>query len=48
MNINKFCDIWNDKVNNNDAVNFIQHSQSQLTEENITNHYIFKMSDQVS
>ena len=48
MNINKFCDIWNDKVNNNDVLNFIQDSQSQLNEENITNHYIFTMPDQVS
>ena len=23
MNINKFCDIWNDKINNKDALNFI-------------------------
>ena len=48
MNINKFCDIWNDKVNDNDALNFIQDSQSQLNEENITNHYNFTMPDQVS
>ena len=48
MNINKFCDICNDKGNNNDALNFIQDSQSQLTEENSTNHYIFTMLDQVS
>ena len=45
MNINKFCGIWNDKVNNNDTLNFIQDSKSQLTEENITNHYIFTMPD---
>ena len=48
MNINKFCDIWNDKINNNDTLNFIQDSKSQLTEENIANHYIFTMPDQVS
>ena len=48
MNINKFCDIWNDKVNNNDALNIIQDSQSQLTEENIAKHYIFTMSGKVS
>ena len=48
MNINKFCGIWNDKVNNNDTLNFIQDSKSQLTEENIANHYIFTMPDQVS
>ena len=48
MNFNKFCGIWNDKVNNNDTLNFIQDSKSQLTEENITNHYIFTMPDQVS
>lgn len=48
MNINTFCDIWNDKVNNNGAFNFIQDSHSQVTEENITSHYIFTMSDQVS
>ena len=48
MNINKFCDIWNDKGNNNDALTFIQDSQSQISEENNTNHYIFTMPDQVS
>ena len=48
MNINKFCDIWNNKVNNNDALKFIQGSQSQLNEENIIKHYIFTMPDQVS
>ena len=48
MNINKFCDIWNDKVNDNDALNFIQDSQSQLNKETITNQYIFTMPDQVS
>ena len=48
MNINKFCDIWNNKVNNSDTLNFIQDSQSQLNEENFTNHYISTMPDQVS
>ena len=48
MNINKFCYIWNDKVNDNDALNFIQDSQSHLNEENIINRYIFTMPDQVS
>ena len=35
MNINTFCDIWNDKLNNNDAFNFIQDSHSQVTEEKL-------------
>ena len=35
MNINTFCDIWNHKVNNNDAYNLIQDNQSQLTEEKL-------------
>ena len=48
MNINKFCNIWSDKVNSNDALNFIQGSQSQLTAENITSHYFFTRSNQVS
>ena len=48
MNINNFCNIWNDKVNDNNALTFIEDSQSQLTEENITNRYIFTMPDQVS
>ena len=48
MNISALCDIWNGKVHNNDALNFIHDSQSQLTEEIITNHYIFIIPDPVS
>ena len=47
MNINTFCDIWNNKVHNNDALNIIRDSQSQLSEENVANHYTFTMPDQV-
>lgn len=48
MNINMFRDIWNNKVSNNGILNFIEISQPQLTEQYITKHYIFAMSDQVS
>ena len=47
MNINMLCDIWNNWVNNKDALNFIQESQSKVAAENITKHYIFTMPDQV-
>ena len=48
MNFAAYFTYRNNKVNNNGALNFIQDSQSQLTEENITNHYIFTMPDKVS
>ena len=47
MNISTFCNIWNDKVHKNDAFTFIQYTQSQLSEENITNRIIFTIPDQV-